>query len=247
MRHRACMRALPCMLTPVRVGVTDGAIGATSEAVGKWGYCSSRRGYSTYAAEAMSASPEKRRSPGVIGPLSATSRLMHRSKPHLYSITSSARASTDGGTARPRALAVLRLISSSNLVVCRTGKSAGLADLANGDAGLTSGFCEACSCPRLPSQKWQKQTARQLVLRPRRLGLKFGSPWSPARVGSQSHDSTPSTQKLEPRDPSSVIGHGFWRRRLSVIISRLIAILTAAVFAASNWSNRSCRPFDQSR
>ena len=37
MRHRACMRHLLCMLTPVRVGVTDGAIDATSEAVGKSG------------------------------------------------------------------------------------------------------------------------------------------------------------------------------------------------------------------
>ena len=44
-----------------------------------------------------------------------------------YSITSSARASTDGGTVRPRALAVLRLITSSNLVVRTTGKSAGFA------------------------------------------------------------------------------------------------------------------------
>ena len=46
--------------------------------------------------------------------------------PH-YSITSSARASTPGGIARPSAFAVLRLITSSNLVGCKTGKSAGLA------------------------------------------------------------------------------------------------------------------------
>jgi hypothetical protein len=44
-----------------------------------------------------------------------------------YSITSSARASTVAGTSRPSALAVLRLIASSNLVGCCTGKSAGLA------------------------------------------------------------------------------------------------------------------------
>src|SRR5262249_41862385 len=42
-----------------------------------------------------------------------------------YSITSSARASSIGGTSRPSALAVLRSITSSNLVGCRTGKSAG--------------------------------------------------------------------------------------------------------------------------
>ena len=43
-----------------------------------------------------------------------------------YSMTSSAVASSSCGTVRPRALAVLRLITSSNLVACTTGKSAGL-------------------------------------------------------------------------------------------------------------------------
>ena len=37
---------------------------------------------------------------------------MHRSKQHHYSITSSARASTVGGTSRPSAFAVLRLMTS---------------------------------------------------------------------------------------------------------------------------------------
>jgi hypothetical protein len=40
---------------------------------------------------------------------------MHRSKTD-YSIISSARASSDGGTVRPRALAVVRLMTSSNVV-----------------------------------------------------------------------------------------------------------------------------------
>src|SRR4029077_14981124 len=44
----------------------------------------------------------------------------------LHSITSSARASSMGGTVRPSALAVLRLITSSILVGCYTGKSAAL-------------------------------------------------------------------------------------------------------------------------
>ena len=44
-----------------------------------------------------------------------------------YSITSSARASSVGGMSRPSALAVLRLMTSSNLVGCSTGKSAGFA------------------------------------------------------------------------------------------------------------------------
>jgi hypothetical protein len=44
-----------------------------------------------------------------------------------HSITSSARPSSDGGIVRPRALAVLRLMTSSNFVGCSTGRSAGLA------------------------------------------------------------------------------------------------------------------------
>src|SRR5262249_46572679 len=43
----------------------------------------------------------------------------------VHSITSSARASTLGGMVRPSALAVFRLIVSSNLIGCVTGKSAG--------------------------------------------------------------------------------------------------------------------------
>ncbi len=54
---------------------------------------------------------------------------MHCSKQHLYSITSSARASRVGGTSRPSALAVLRLITSSNLVGACTGRSAGFSPL----------------------------------------------------------------------------------------------------------------------
>src|SRR5262249_52661314 len=47
--------------------------------------------------------------------------------PARHWITSSARASTAGGMVRPRAFAVLRLITSSNFVGCSTGRSAGLA------------------------------------------------------------------------------------------------------------------------
>src|SRR4029077_18968853 len=46
-----------------------------------------------------------------------------------HSITSSARASKVAGTSRPSDLAVLRLMTSSNLVGCCTGSSAGLAPL----------------------------------------------------------------------------------------------------------------------
>ena len=47
----------------------------------------------------------------------------------LHSITSSARASSVGGTSRPSALAVLRLMASSYLVGVCTGRSAGFSPL----------------------------------------------------------------------------------------------------------------------
>ena len=46
-----------------------------------------------------------------------------------HSITSSARASSVGGTSRPSALAVLRLRTSSIFTACSTGRSAGLTPL----------------------------------------------------------------------------------------------------------------------
>ena len=47
----------------------------------------------------------------------------------VHSITSSARASSEGGTSRPSALAVLRLITSSNVVGCSIGSWPGLLPL----------------------------------------------------------------------------------------------------------------------
>src|SRR5882757_9479767 len=49
-------------------------------------------------------------------PKSAMNGLMRRSKRHLYSITLSARPSSEGGTARPRTLAVSRFTISSDFV-----------------------------------------------------------------------------------------------------------------------------------
>src|SRR4051812_18301412 len=46
-----------------------------------------------------------------------------------HSITSSAVASSDGGIVRPSIRAVCALMTSSNLLACTTGKSAGLAPL----------------------------------------------------------------------------------------------------------------------
>src|SRR6267378_1323912 len=45
---------------------------------------------------------------------------------HAYLITSSAWKRMDGGRVRPRAWAVLRLMTSSNFVGCSTGNSVGL-------------------------------------------------------------------------------------------------------------------------
>src|SRR6516162_4196965 len=47
--------------------------------------------------------------------------------PSHHSITSSARASSDGGIVRPSAVAVIRLMTRSNLIGCSTGKLAGFA------------------------------------------------------------------------------------------------------------------------
>src|SRR5262249_3814475 len=49
--------------------------------------------------------------------------------PPVHSITASARASTLAGISMPRALAVLRLMTSSNLVGACTGRSAGFSPL----------------------------------------------------------------------------------------------------------------------
>ena len=63
-------------------------------------------------------------------PFSATKRLMHRSKQHGYSsITVSALVSSAGGTMRPSALAVLRLITNSYLTGAWTGSSLGFSPL----------------------------------------------------------------------------------------------------------------------
>src|SRR6516162_5551246 len=61
--------------------------------------------------------------------LCATNGLMHRSKKYDYSITSSAICWSDAGTSSPSALAVLRLITSSNLVGCWIGRLAGFSPL----------------------------------------------------------------------------------------------------------------------
>ena len=55
--------------------------------------------------------------------------ILRRSKGRCYSITSSAIEITPGGMVRPSALAVVMLMTKSNLFDCSTGSSAGLAPL----------------------------------------------------------------------------------------------------------------------
>src|SRR5262249_62068663 len=57
----------------------------------------------------------------------AAEQRYERAAPH--SITSSARASKIGEKSKPKALAVFRLTTNSNLVPCCTGSSAGFAPL----------------------------------------------------------------------------------------------------------------------
>ena len=54
---------------------------------------------------------------------------MQQTSRRAYSITSSASARSVGGMLMPSVWAVLRLMTSSNLVGCTTGKSAGLSPL----------------------------------------------------------------------------------------------------------------------
>src|SRR5262249_16954434 len=63
------------------------------------------------------------------GPRSAKTGCEQSQQGSPYSITSSAVASNDGDTVRPSILAVWALMTSSNLLDCTTGKSAGLAPL----------------------------------------------------------------------------------------------------------------------
>ena len=93
---------------------------------------------------------------GPAGPFGARSGLVSRSNQRLYSITSSARASSEGGMVRPSALALLRLTTSSIRVGCSTGRSP-----------------RTVPCGRLST--WPKEAGRKYVtiassvhLRPRR-------------------------------------------------------------------------------
>src|SRR5262249_52366121 len=101
------------------------------------GWAGSERHDPTHRARQIGLRPSERRNGGKRG---STRRPMQK-KPtekvyrgyslsrSCYSITSSARASTDAGRSRPSALAVLRLIVNSYLVGACTGRSAGFSPL----------------------------------------------------------------------------------------------------------------------
>ena len=67
-----------------------------------------------------------------------------------YSMISLARERSEGGTVRPSALAVLRLIAISNLVALCTGRSAGLSPLR-----IRSTYPAACRCGSIESTPYE--------------------------------------------------------------------------------------------
>src|SRR5262245_66287959 len=88
----------------------------------------------------MSLCPESGQIAEISGcPLCAISDRLHCGKERLYSITSSARASSVGGTCRPSMRAVWWLMTSSNIDDCRTVTSAGLAQLRTRHKGEAKG------------------------------------------------------------------------------------------------------------
>src|SRR5262249_8358297 len=82
--------------------------------------CSARHGDGRLTIRQKRATPRKREKD--------TAKGQKRARP-LHSIISSARESSENGTVRPRALAVLRLITSSKRVGSVTGNSAGFSPL----------------------------------------------------------------------------------------------------------------------
>src|SRR5882724_12317039 len=107
------------------------------------------------------------------------SRSQFGHNPGFYGITSSALNSNDCGMVSPRALAVLRLITSSNFVGCSTGRSPSFAPLRILSTYVAArrplpARCPVGSCchravapsggrpdPRLPRRGWAARVGRQ--------------------------------------------------------------------------------------
>jgi hypothetical protein len=90
-------------------------------------------GLRSSSSASVPALPRRRRST-IANPVPSAQQLTDAPKQTTrrgsgYSITSSARASSVGGTSRPSAFAVLRLMTNATRVDCSTGKSAGFSPL----------------------------------------------------------------------------------------------------------------------
>ena len=69
----------------------------------------------------------------------------------IYSITSSARASSVGGTSRPSIRALWTLMTSSNLLDCTTGRPGAVEDAPGIDAQMTPGIRQVGSVAHQPA------------------------------------------------------------------------------------------------
>ena len=99
-------------------------------------HCRQLTSNSAFAVSSVATRLSVRRLSGLLGKCNAQNHRRCSGPPQqrdelppLHSITSSAMASSVCGTVRPRAFAVLRLMTSSNLVGNWTGKSAGFSPL----------------------------------------------------------------------------------------------------------------------
>jgi hypothetical protein len=122
-------------------GCSAGHVGRSRESAVQWQRSAageapgdvSRRLSGPHLLISMGASTARKRlgpaSPQTFATISARSGHYRNAVLSYYSMISSAPADRPGGTSKPIAFAVLRLITNSNLVGSRTGRSAGLAPL----------------------------------------------------------------------------------------------------------------------
>jgi hypothetical protein len=92
---------------------------AAEQRVGRWGVCGAEHADAPHALSLLRARCQR--------PCSRRAADEREEVGPFHSITPSARASSVGGSSRPSALAVFRLMTRSNLVGCSTGMSPGFA------------------------------------------------------------------------------------------------------------------------
>ena len=132
---RTSNQGISAQVGPVCPGTVEGRNGDRvswrSQPWRAWA-CRRRRAQSRPRSPARSARAHRARSyEGIEHPAKPTAarRSWPRWSSTSYSMTWSARPSTDGGIVRPSALAVFKLMTNSNRVGCSTGRSAGFAPL----------------------------------------------------------------------------------------------------------------------